>query len=207
MMHAERSNPSSPARLPGAVQSLRRVALLSLAALVSGCSLLGPKPSQLTPTSDPDSINVGYVLLYQIVATQKNSDKLLIIKSASADTRKLIKEISDEADKIENEIIKISKQAPPFKLDQRVLPLIEAKQREAASSERGKEFLGTNGKEFERLMILTQSGVLTTERNISRVMREEEKNPERHAFWVKTTKTFDELYAKLIDLLEAKYYK
>jgi hypothetical protein len=93
-----------------------------------------------------------------------------------------------------------------IKLDRRVLPLIEALQRENAQAERGKQFLETSGKEFERLLLLTQSGVLTTERHISRVMRDKELNPERKAFWKGAVKAFDRLYAKLVKLLEDQYF-
>jgi len=186
---------------------LIRCLTLALATLLAGCSILGPKPSQGTPTSDPESVNVGYTLLYNIVATQKNSDKLLIIKRVSPEVRSVIQEVSKAAGAIDEELKQFAKADPAIKLDHRVLPLIEAKARESAQAERGKQFLETSGKPFERLLILTQSGVLTTERHIARAMRESERNPERRAFWERTTKTFDALYEKLLALLEEQYYK
>jgi hypothetical protein len=173
---------------------------------LGGCSLLGPKPSMQTPIDDPESVNIGYVLLYDLVAKQKNTDKLLIIKRVSSEVRALIEELSNAAGELNDELERFAKQDRLIKLDRRVLPLIEALQRENVQAERGKQFLETSGKEFERLLLLTQSGVLTMERHISRVMRDKELNPERKAFWEGAVKTFDRLYAKLVKLLEDQYF-
>jgi hypothetical protein len=130
----------------------------------------------------------------------------LIIKRVSSEVRALIEEISNAAGELNDELERFAKQDRLIKLDRRVLPLIEALQRENAQAERGKQFLETSGKEFERLLLLTQSGVLTTERHISRVMRDKELNPERKVFWKGAVKTFDRLYAKLVKLLEDQYF-
>lgn len=177
-----------------------------LALLLAGCSIFGPKPSQEAPASDPESVNAGYTLMYNFVATQKNSDKLLIIKRASPRVDRMIKEISDAAGKIDAGLKKFAKEDSSIQLDRRVLPLMEAKQRESAQAERALQFLGTSGKPFERLLLLTQSGVLTTQRHVARVMRDSETNPERKAFWDQTAKTFDRLYAKVVTLLEDQYF-
>ncbi len=180
------------------------VALLAIA--LAGCSLFGPKPSQQTPASDPDSINTGYTLLYIIVAGQKSSDKVLLIKHVSPQVKDIIKEISEATGKIDAELKAFAKNDPDIQLERRVLPLIETKQRESAVAERVLQFVGTSGKRFERLLLLSQSGLLTTERHIARVMRDSETHPGRKAFWEQTAKTFDELYAKLVKLLEDEYF-
>lgn len=180
------------------------VVLLALA--MAGCSLFGSKPSRETPASDPESVNAGYTLLYSIVSGQKNSDKLLLIKHVSPQVKQIIKEISEETGKIDAGLKKFAKDDPNIRLDRSVLPLIEEKQRESATLERGLQFLGTSGKPFERLLLLSQSGLLTTERHVARVMRDSETNPDRKAFWAQTATTFDELYAKLLKLLEDEYF-
>ena len=123
---------------------------------LSGCSLLGPTPSTQTPIDDPESVNIGYVLLYDLVAKQKNTDKLLIIKRVSSEVRALIEELSNAAGELNDELERFAKQDRLIKLDRRVLPLIEALQRENAQAERGKQFLETSGKKFERLLLLTR---------------------------------------------------
>jgi len=182
------------------------IVALSCAVALAGCSMLGSRPSQEAPASDSESVNAGYVLLYTIVSTQKHADKLLIVKRVSPQVKQMVQEISEAAGKIDADLRRFADGDPRIEIDRRVLPLIEAKQRESAAFERGLQFLGTSGKPFERLLLLTQSGLLTTERHLARVMRDSEQFPERKEFWKQTAKTFDELYAQLLKLLEDEYF-
>ena len=186
--------------LPGAAAA----ALMALALVA--CSTPGARPSPDTPASDSESVNTGYTLLHVIVSGQENSDKLLLIKHVSPEVRQIIKQISEATQKIEADLQRFAKEDPHIRLDRSVLPLMEEKQRESATLERGLQLVGTSGKKFERLLLLTQSGLLTTERHIARVMRDAEKDPERKAFWGQAVKTFDELYANLVKLLEDRYF-
>jgi hypothetical protein len=167
--------------------------IISIAAtqLLFGCAIgsnqtTDPAREQL---ADPNS---GYALLYAIVSVQKNSDKILIIRKVSPDVSALTNEIA--------------KDNPSIKLDAVVLPTIEIRQRESAALERAKQFLAITGKPFERLLLLTESGVLTTERHLTRVMGDEEKNPQRKIFWKNAQQRFDQIYAKLRALLESQYF-
>lgn len=185
----------------------RAFAALLMLALLSACSLFGPaKTSQQTPVADPDSVYIGYTLLYGFVATQKNSDKLLIIKRVSPEVKQMIEDIAKATGQMDEELKMFAKEDPAIELDRRVLPFIEARQRESASAERGKQFLEKSGKDFERLLLLTQSGVLTTERHLARVMRDSEQNPARRAFWERAVITFDDLYARLVRQLDEHAY-
>jgi hypothetical protein len=197
MMQSEQNHPRTKPH---------RALVTLLAIALAGCSVFGPEPSQETPTSDPESVNVGYTLLYTIVSAQKNSDKILLIKRVSPQVEKVIKDISNATGDMDADLKKFAKEDPNIVLDRSVLPLIEEKQRESATLERGLQFIGTSGKPFERLLLLTQSGLLTTERHVSRVMRDSEANPDRKAFWEQATKTFDKLYAELVKLLENEYF-
>lgn len=188
-------------------QSISQAIMVALFAIaLAGCSMPGPRPAQEAPPSDPESVNAGYTLLYTIVSRQKHTDKLLIVKRVSPQVKQMIKEISVAAGKIDADLKRFASRDPRIELDRRVLPLIEAKQRESAVFERGLQFLGTSGKPFERLLLLTQAGLLTTERHVARVMRDSEQHPERKEFWKQTVKTFDELYVRLLKLLEDEYF-
>ena len=186
--------------------SVRTIALGASAQLLFGCAILGSNQTT-DPTSgqraDPNS---GYALLYAIVSVQKNSDKILIIRKVSADVHAMINEISDIAGDLDAQLKQFAKDDPSIKLDAVVLPTIEVQQRESAALERAKQFLATTGKPFERLLLLTQSGVLTTERHLTRVMGDEEKNPQRKIFWKNAQQRFDQTYTKLRALLESQYF-
>ena len=118
----------------------------------------------------------------------------------------LTKEISDVAGDLDTQLKQLAKDDPSIKLDAVVLPTIEIRQRESAALERAKQFLAITGKPFERLLLLTESGVLTTERHLTRVMGDEEKNPQRKIFWKNAQQRFDQIYAKLRALLESQYF-
>jgi hypothetical protein len=181
--------------------------IISIAAtqLLFGCAIgsnqtTDPAREQL---ADPNS---GYALLYAIVSVQKNSDKILIIRKVSPDVSALTNEISDLAGDLDTQLKQLAKDNPSIKLDAVVLPTIEIRQRESAALERAKQFLAITGKPFERLLLLTESGVLTTERHLTRVMGDEEKNPQRKIFWKNAQQRFDQIYAKLRALLESQYF-
>ena len=183
-----------------------RIIAIAATQLLFGCAIAGsnqttdPTREQL---ADPNS---GYALLYSIVSVQKNSDKILIIRKVSPDVTALTKEISDLAGDLDTQLKQLAKDDPSIKLDAVVLPTIENRQRESAALERAKQFLAITGKPFERLLLLTESGVLTTERHLTRVMGDEEKNPQRKIFWKNAQQQFDQIYAKLRALLESQYF-
>jgi hypothetical protein len=174
--------------------------------LLAGCAVFSSGQSTDPSKEKLADPNVGYALLHLFVQKQKNTDNLLIIRKVSRDVEALMDEISSLAGDLDKQLKEIAKQDPSIKLDAVVLPLIEVEQRESTQLERAKQFLGTTGKPFERLLLLTQSGVLTTERHITRVMREREKNPERKRFWKNAQERFDQVYAKLLNLLESQYF-
>ena len=172
-----------------------RIIAIAETQLLFGCAIAGsnqttdPTREQL---ADPNS---GYALLYSIVSVQKNSDKILIIRKVSPDVSALTKEISDLAGDLDTQLKQLAKDDPSIKLDAVVLPTIENRQRESAALERAKQFLA-----------ITESGVLTTERHLTRVMGDEEKNPQRKIFWKNAQQQFDQIYAKLRALLESQYF-
>ena len=130
----------------------------------------------------------------------------MIIRKVSPDVSALTNEISDLAGDLDTQLKQLAKDDPSIKLDAVVLPMIESRQRESAALERAKQFLAITGKPFERLLLLTESGVLTTERHLTRVMGDEEKNPQRKIFWKNAQQRFDQIYAKLRALLESQYF-
>lgn len=133
-------------------------------------------------------------------------DKILIIRKVSPEVKALIDEISEFAGELDTQLKQLAKDDPSIKLDAVVLPKVEVLQRESAQLERAKQFLTMTGRPFERLLLLTQSGVLTTERHVTRVMGNEEKNPQRKMFWMKAQRRFDQIYGKFVALLETQYY-
>lgn len=159
------------------------------------------------PASENQRIlNEGYSLLYDHVSKQKQSDKILLIKLESKDVKAVITSISDNAERIQKALDKIAAQDPQLDIKLQSLPEIEVELRKSASFERIKDLLGKSGKEFERLLLLTQSGVLNTERHLTKVLSEKETNGKRKAFAQEANRQFDEQYRRVVELLEAQYF-
>lgn len=186
--------------------STRIVATAAAAQLLVGCALLGSNPTTDPTREQQADPNSGYALLYSLVSVQKSSDKILIIRKVSPEVKALIEEISETAGELDAQLKRLAKDDPSIKLDAVVLPKVEVLQRESAQLERAKQFLTMTGRPFERLLLLTQSGVLTTERHVTRVMGNEEKNPQRKMFWMNAQRRFDQIYDKFVALLETQYY-
>lgn len=188
------------------VSFARVIAIAAAAQFLFGCAIFGSNQSTDPTREQQANPNSGYALLYSFVSVQKNSDKILIIRKVSPEVKTLINEISELAGDLDAQLKQLAKDDPSIRLDAVVLPKIEVQQRESAQLERAKQFLSITGKPFERLLLLTQSGVLTTERHLTRVMSEEEKNPQRKTFWSNAQQRFDQIYAKLLALLESQYF-
>ena len=185
---------------------MRIIAIAAAAQLLFGCAISGSNQTTDPTREQRADPNSGYALLYLFVSLQKNSDKILIIRKVSPEVKALTKEISDFADDLDAQLKQFAKEDPSIKLDAVVLPMIEVQQRESAQLERAKQFLAITGKPFERLLLLTHSGVLTSERHLTRVMGEEEKNPQRKIFWKNAQQRFEQIYARLRALLESQYF-
>ncbi|MDQ3196243.1 MAG: hypothetical protein M3Q32_07720, partial [Pseudomonadota bacterium] len=57
-----------------------------------------------------------------------------------------------------------------------------------------------------RLLLLTQSGVLNSERHLAKTLSARETNPQRKKLMQEVSRTFDDQYEKVVRLLEARYF-
>ncbi len=69
-----------------------------------------------------------------------------------------------------------------------------------------KVLLASEGKDFERRLLMKQLSALEQERHIAKVMVGLETSDERRAFWERTERRFGELYVKVEQLLERDYF-
>jgi hypothetical protein len=192
-----------PSHLP-ALHLLPLCALM-LAGSLSGCTILG-KPEPAPPEPDYPTVNEGYNLLYEVVSTQKFTDKLLLIKIESDAVDAVISELSEDAARMEAQLQEIAREDPTLDLEREILPEVERRKRDSVQMERLKDLLGGTGKRFERLLLLTQSGALNQTRHLARVVVETEAREDRKAFWREVQRQFDENYRNVVELLESEYF-
>ncbi|MDQ2696955.1 MAG: hypothetical protein M3Z21_16580 [Pseudomonadota bacterium] len=178
---------------------------LLLAAGLAGCALL-ERPSPAPVDREYPVATQGYTLLYEVVSKQKLSDKLLLIKIESDAVDAVIGEIAEDAARIEDQLKDIARQDPEIDLDRPILPEMEVRKRASVQAERLKDLLGSTGRDFERLLLLTQSGTLNQTRHLAREMVKAESDPQRKAFWEDVQRQYDDNYANLVQLLEAQYF-
>ncbi len=183
---------------------LTRVILVCVLFL-GGCATA---PVERPPSANQNQrvLNEGYSMLYDAVSKQKQSDKLLLIKLESKDVKTVIGGLSDAAERIQKDLEEMAKLDPRVELKLQPLPAIEVEARKSANLERLKDLLGQTGSEFERLLLLTQSGALNSERHLAKTLSEKETSPQRKKLMQEVSRTFDDQYQKVVRLLEAKYF-
>ncbi|MDQ3197398.1 MAG: hypothetical protein M3Q32_13850, partial [Pseudomonadota bacterium] len=124
-------------------------AILICVFFLGGCATA---PVEQPPSAGHNQrvLNEGYSMLYDAVSTQKQSDKLLLIKLESKDVKTVIGGISDAAERVQKDLDEMAKRDPRLELKLKPLPAIEVEARKSANFERLKDLLGQTGKEFER---------------------------------------------------------
>lgn len=178
-------------------------ALLALA--VASCS--SSTPQKAPPVTDGHrTIAEGYSLLYGITSQQKDLKKLLVIKTESDAVDKVISELADYAAALNVQLEDMVRRYPALTVETQFLPDVEVKARESVASATSKELLASEGKDFERRLLLKQLSALEQERHIAKVMVNLETAGERKTFWENTEHGFGELYAKVENLLERQYF-
>jgi hypothetical protein len=182
-----------------------RFVLILLALATSACSSARPQ-KPVPPTDGHRTIAEGYSLLYGITSQQKDLKKLLLIKTESDPVDRLISELADYTGELSAQLEDMVRRYPALTIETQFLPDVEVKARESIASATTKELLASEGKDFERRLLMKQLSALEQERHIAKVMVELETADERRTFWKRTEQRFGELYAEVEQLLERKYF-
>ena len=180
--------------------------IVMLLAIVAGACSSARQQVPPPPTDGHRTIAEGYSLLYGITSQQKDLKKLLLIKGESDAVDAVISEIADYTGELSAQLEDMARRYPALTVETQFLPEVEVKARESITSDTTKVFLATEGKDFERRLLMKQLSALEQERHIAKVMVGLETADERRAFWTRTEQRFGELYAKVEQLLERKYF-
>jgi hypothetical protein len=178
-----------------------------LTILAVGTGACSSAKKQTPPPADGHrTIAEGYSLLYGITSQQKDLKKLLLVKRESDRVDAVISELADYTGELSAQLEDMAKRYPALTVETQFLPDVEVKARESIASETTKVFLASEGKDFERRLLMKQLSALEQERHIAKVMVGLETADERRAFWERTEQRFGELYAKVEQLLERDYF-
>ena len=197
---------SGASRLIGLIRPKRRRFLMSaLAMLAAGCASEPPRPTAAV-SDGHQLVSEGYTLMYDAASKLKFGDELLLVKIEADPVDEFISDISTYAGDLQGQFEELAERDPVVKLDLELLPAMEVMTRDSVTGERVPDLLSRSGKDFERLLLLTQSGALNQSRHLARVMVDTETDPERKALWQEIQARLDHLYDRTVSLLEQDYF-
>lgn len=154
-------------------------------------------------------LNHGYGQLFDTASGLQHVNKILYVKFESNKVEAVIDDISEYSEVLAGQLKTLVKDYPALRIDDTGLSEMEARKRDAVNKDRIKSLapvVGQTGKDFERTLLLTQSGALNQLRFLARVIQEEEKDENRRNFLKDVANHFDELYDRVVKLLHSEYF-
>jgi hypothetical protein len=191
--------------------------ILCLVAITVGCAgNIKPGaagPSTKSPSDSEDiknqELSYGYGQLYKTVSGLKHLKTMLKVKVESGKINTLIEDISGHADKLAGQLEKLNREYPALRIDNPGLPDLETKRRKAVVWDQVfvmAPIVGKTGKDFERTLLLSQAGVLNNLRFLAQVIKDAEKSNQRKTFLAEAQTRLDDLYQRVVHLLEQEYF-
>lgn len=191
--------------------------IICVVAITVGC---GESNNRMTPvhpvksTSDPEDVknqelSYGYGQMYKTASGLKHLKKMLHVKVESGKVSTLIEDIAGYADKLAGQLEKLDREYPGLRIDDPGLPEVETKRRKAVVWDQVfimAPIVGKTGKDFERTLLLSQAGVLNNVRFLAEVIKDSEKSDQRKTFLAEAKTRLDDLYQRVVKLLEQEYF-
>lgn len=180
---------------------------------MSGNKPMAPEPSTKRLSDSESSKNrelsYGYGQLYKTASGLKHVKTALHVKVASHTINALVEDISNYAEKLTGQLEQLDRDYPALRIDDPGLPELEMKRRRAVVWDQ--VFLmapieGKTGKAFERALLLSQAGVLNNLRFLAQVIKDDEKSNQRKAFLTEAHTRLDDLYQRVVNVLERDYF-
>jgi hypothetical protein len=191
--------------------------IISIMAMTVGCTSDNKPmvPERSTNSlSDSESaknkeLSYGYGQLYKTASGMKHVKTALHVKVVSRTVTALVEDISNYTEKLTGQIEQLDSDYPALRIDDPGLPELEIKRRKAVVWDQ--VFLmapiqGKTGKAFERALLLSQAGVLNNLRFLTQVIKDDEKRNQRKTFLTEAHARLDDLYQRVVDLLEREYF-
>lgn len=194
--------------------SLTKVVLGMVTALLFADPLTGSLQADgadgTRPTQEQNRVlSQGYSQLYQMLAGMQHLNKANYLKVESDKMEAMNEAIASASAAVADQLEKMADDYPSLTIKDTGLPEIEQKKRKAIRMDRIKDLapiVGRTGKDYERTLLVTEAGLVNSARFLAEVIREEEKDEKRAAMMAKTKERFDELFNRILKLLEKDYF-
>ena len=159
----------------------------------------------------PDTVlSHGYAQLYDAASGLRWLDEFLLVKTESAPTHQAIRELAEYSSRLKRELEELARANPSISLQDDGLPLLERNKRKALQADRAKSLAplaGARGSDFERTLLLTQSGVLNQLRFLAQAIADAETDTERRQYVTGVRQELDRLYARIVRLLDKEFFR
>lgn len=122
----------------------------------------------------------------------------------------MIKDLSDSMGWITAGLEELAQADARLRLDDDGLPVVEQRKRDAVTRDRllsFKPIRGRTGKNFERTLLLSESGALNQLQFLVQELDEADPDPRRSAFLKKTHRELKRVYAEVVALLEREHFR
>jgi hypothetical protein len=164
----------------------------------------------LSQTERDRVLSQGYAQLYDAAKGLRWLDEFLAVKFESEPTRKVIGDLARYSTELKAQLDDLVARYPSLSLDDDGLPLMERNKRKAQQADRAKTLaplVGAHGADFERTLLLTESGALNQLRFLAGAIADAETNPSRREFALGVQRRFDELYLEVVKLLDQRFFR
>lgn len=160
------------------------------------------------PEVEESQLQEGYSLLYQGVAGLQHVDKAFLVKFEKDRVQDIVTAVSDFADELTDELDSWA-EAGAIRTDLDPLPEMEKRKLAAVRKARLISFapvVGRTGANWQRTLLLSQSGALNQLRHLTRVMAEAEPDEARGSRLAEVAETLDGHYDRVVVALNDLYF-
>jgi hypothetical protein len=175
-----------------------------LVVVFCSCALFDDASDSSGPTQ-PTNQTHGYALLYDLMSSEKDVSKVLIIKRERAELRDLIRDIAQRCRRASKELEQFARADRSLNLKDRGLPSAEVETRSAISQTKAKQLITESGKEFELRLLIAQQEALTYGSHLATVIAKTESNAGRAEFLRQLSTDLTTLENRLSQMLLGNY--
>jgi hypothetical protein len=176
---------------------------------VAGACASDSTPQQTEAQNQRAILNEGYSILYDHVSSLAKLDLIFIIKSESEPVNELTNDVTSYADSLRTTLERVAQDYPAVNIELDPVPEIEKRTRGAVTKDRVLSFapvVGLTGESFDRRVLQSQEGLLNQLRFMAKELANEEPEASLKEIWTNAHTRFEQLYARVLDMLREKYY-
>lgn len=155
-------------------------------------------------------LNYGYASLYSAARGLRHSDKIFLVKYESESVQAVVNDLSRSMDRVVERLEALAQADPRLRLDDDGLPAIEARKRDAVTRARLLSFrplTGRAGADFERTLLLSESGALNQLQHLAAELDQADPDPQRSAVLREIHAEIARVYSRVVDLLNRRYFR